>query len=57
MKLAGKIMMGMPNKLYKVQVKRTLCCDQRKGMWKQVWWSRKGHCGETIPLIIMKPNN
>jgi len=31
----------MPDKLYNVQVKRTLCCDQRKGMWKQVWRSQK----------------
>ena len=30
----------MPKKLYKVQVKGTLCCDQRKGIWKQVWWSQ-----------------
>ena len=35
-----KIMIGMPKKLYKVQVKGTLCCDQRKGIWKQVWWSQ-----------------
>jgi len=31
----------MPHKLYTVQVKRTQCCDQRKGTWKQVWWSKK----------------
>ena len=47
----------MPNKLYKVQVKRTLCCDQRKGMWKQVLWSQKSHNRKTVPLMIMKPNN
>jgi len=34
-------MLRMPNKLNKVQVKRTLCCDKRKEMWKQVWWSQK----------------
>ena len=27
--------------LYKLQGKMALCCDQRKGMWKQVWWSQK----------------
>jgi len=38
---AEKIRIRMPNKLFNVQVKRTLCCDQRKGMWKQVWRSQE----------------
>jgi hypothetical protein len=54
---AGKIMIRMQNKPYKVQVKRTLGCDQRRGCGNKCGGVRKGHSGETVPLMIMKPNN